>query len=116
QAPHMRELLSQVVARLVRHELYVARFYLLRDNYDAAVARIQYALRNYGAAIEGSAAIATGARELEAEALLLLGTTYLKMQKLADARQTFQTILKDFPTSAFAVPALNYLEYLKRQG
>ncbi len=52
QAAHMRELLAQVVARLVRHELYVARFYLGRDNYDAAVARIQYALRNYGTAIE----------------------------------------------------------------
>lgn len=116
QATRMRELLAQVVARLVRHELYVARFYLKKDNYDAAVARIQYGLRNYGAAIEGSAAVATGVSELEAEALLLLGTTYLKMQKWSDARQTFQTILKDFPSSAFSVPARNYLEYLKRQG
>src|SRR3984957_18863672 len=47
-APRMRELLGNVTARLVRHELYVARFYLKKDNYDAAVARIQYALRTYG--------------------------------------------------------------------
>ena len=46
--PHVRELLANVTARLVRHELYVARFYLKKDNYEAAVARIQYALKNYG--------------------------------------------------------------------
>src|SRR5277367_5364200 len=47
QAAHVRDLLVQVVARLVRHELYVARFYLAKDNYDAAIARIQFALHNY---------------------------------------------------------------------
>jgi outer membrane protein assembly factor BamD len=116
QAPRMRELLAQVVARLVRHELYVARFYLAKDNYDAAVARIQYALRNYGAAIEGAPSITAGAGDLEAEALLLLGTVYLKMHKWGDARQAFQMILKDFASSPLAVPARNYLEYLKQQG
>src|SRR5260370_5115021 len=44
---HIHDLLVQVVARLVRHELYVARFYLHQANYEAAVALIQYALRNY---------------------------------------------------------------------
>jgi outer membrane protein assembly factor BamD len=112
----MRELLGHVVSLLVRHELYVARFYLNKDNYDAAVARIQYALRNYSASIEGSGAAATGATDLEAEALLLLGTTYLKMHKWGDARQAFQTIVKDFGSSPLVVPARNYLEYLKRQG
>jgi outer membrane protein assembly factor BamD len=116
QSARMRELLGQVIARLVRHELYVARFYLNKDNYDAAIARIQYALRNYSAAMEGSKAVAAGAGDLEAEALLLLGTTYLKMHKWADARQAFETILKDFSSSPLIVPARNYLEYLKRQG
>jgi outer membrane protein assembly factor BamD len=116
EAGHMRELLAHVVTLLVRHELYVARFYLNKDNYDAAVARIQYALRNYGASIEGPAAVATGAADLQAEALLLLGTTYLKMHKWTDARQAFQVIVKDFASSPHAVPARNYLEYLKRQG
>jgi outer membrane protein assembly factor BamD len=114
--PHMRQLLSQVVARLVRHELYVARFYLARDNYDAAVARIQYALHNYGAAIESAPSLGAGAGDLGAEALLLLGMTYLKMHKWGDARQAFQTIVKDFGSSPLVVPARNYLEYLKQQG
>src|SRR5438552_14199671 len=47
ESKRMRALPADVTARLVRHELYVARFYLQRDNYDAAVARVQYALRNY---------------------------------------------------------------------
>ena len=112
----MRELLAHVVALLVRHELYVARFYLNKENYDAAIARIQYALRNYSASLEGPAAAATGAGDLEAEALLLLGTTYLKMHKWNDARQAFQTIVKDFASSPLVVPARNYLEVLKREG
>jgi outer membrane protein assembly factor BamD len=116
ETTHMRELLAHVVTLLVRHELYVARFYLNKDNYDAAVSRIQYALRNYGASIEGPAAVTSGAADLEAEALLLLGMTYLKMHKWTDARQTFQTIVKDFASSPMVVPARNYLEYLKRQG
>ncbi len=49
ESAHVRELLALVVARLVLHELYVARFYLAKDNYEAAVARIQYALHNYAA-------------------------------------------------------------------
>jgi outer membrane protein assembly factor BamD len=116
QTPHMRELLAQVVGRLVRHELYVAKFYLNKDNYEGAVARVQYALRNYGAAMEGPAAAAAGTGDLEAEALLLLGTVYLKMEKWEDARHAFQTILKDYPNSPRSVAARNYLEYLKRQG
>jgi outer membrane protein assembly factor BamD len=116
QTAHMRELLAQVVGRLVRHELYVARFYLNKDNYEGAVARVQYALRNYGASMEGQSAAAAGGADLEAEALLLLGTVYLKMQKWEDARHAFQAILKDFPNSPRSVAARNYLEYLKRQG
>jgi outer membrane protein assembly factor BamD len=116
QSPRMRELLGKVIARLVRHELYVARFYLNKDNYDAAIARIQYALRNYSVAIEGPNAVATGAGDLQAEALLLLGTTYLKMHKWLEARQAFETILKDFSSSPLIVPAKNYLEYLKHLG
>lgn len=48
ESEKIRELLSDVTARLVRHELYVARFYLNRGNFDAAVGRILYALRNFG--------------------------------------------------------------------
>ncbi len=50
ESEKIRSLLSDVTARLVRHELYVARFYLNRGNFEAAVGRILYALRNFGGA------------------------------------------------------------------
>jgi outer membrane protein assembly factor BamD len=133
QSPKIRKLLEDVTARLVRHELYVARFYLQRDNYGAAVARILYALRNFsGATLPDSSkppgeksaktpaapAIGTVALDsgLEAEALLLLGETYLKMHRWTDARQSFTMILTTYSKSGLILPARNYLDYMQKRG
>jgi outer membrane protein assembly factor BamD len=114
ETTHIRQLLAQVTGYLVRHELYVARFYLKKDNYEATIARIQYALKNYG---EADSAIASGADSgLKAEALLLLGTTFLKMNKWADARQAFEAIVQGYAQSPLATEARNYLIYLKQKG
>ena len=129
QSRRVRELLEDVTARLVRHELYVARFYLRRDNYDAAVGRLLYALRNYAASAgplpgesleprgppkaKSSVVIDSG---LEAEALLVLGETYLKMHRWRDAREAFEAILSSYSKSAFTVPAQNYLAFMKERG
>jgi outer membrane protein assembly factor BamD len=86
-----------VTGRLVRHELYVARFYLGTGNFDAAVMRAQYALRNFDAS------------GMEPEAMVLLGETYLKMKKNAEARETFNRVLTTYPESPFAVPAKSFL-------
>jgi outer membrane protein assembly factor BamD len=117
QSAHVRELLVQVVARLVRHELYVASFYLAKDNYDAAVARIQYALHAYASG--GAAQTRTGVTtdsDLEAEALLLLGKTYLKMHKWGNARQAFQSIVSAHAQSPLVIQARDYLQHLSEQG
>jgi outer membrane protein assembly factor BamD len=116
ESPHVRVLLAQVLSRLVKHELYVGRFYLAKDNYDAAVSRIQYALRTYGAELESTDPVIADTPNLEAEALLLLGTTYLKMHKFEEATHAFQSIVRDFARSPFAVPARRYLEHLKGRG
>jgi outer membrane protein assembly factor BamD len=119
QSAHARELLGTVIARLIRHELYVARFYLGKGNYDAAIARIQYALHNYGDGAVAAALAADGgapASSLEADALLLLGETYLKMHKWVDARQSFESILQHHARSAVADQARNYLAHLKELG
>jgi outer membrane protein assembly factor BamD len=114
QAKRMRELLANVTGRLVKHELYVARFYLAKDNYEAAVARIQYALRTYG---DPDSPNMTGADPgLKAEALLLLGTIYLKMDKKEEARQAFEAIVRGYAQSPLAAEARNYLDYMKRKG
>jgi outer membrane protein assembly factor BamD len=116
ESPHVRELLGLVVGRLVRHELYVARFYLGRDNYEAAVARIQYALHNYG---PGGGVVHAGIAadaDLDAEALLLLGQTYLKMHKWTDARSAFEMIVHAYGGSPIVVQARDYLQHLSERG
>jgi outer membrane protein assembly factor BamD len=115
EAARVRELLADVTARLVRHELYVARFYLNKDNYDAAVARVQYALRNFsgGAVAKGEVGLPSG---LEPEALLLLGEVYLRMHKWQDARSAFVTIVQHFGHSPLIVQAKGYLEYMREHG
>jgi outer membrane protein assembly factor BamD len=96
-AVEMTYMLEVVTGLLARHELYVARFYLNRDNFEAAVARCQYALSTY----QDSG--------LEAEGLVLLGETYLKMKEREKARATFQLVLDKYPASAFTVPARRFL-------
>ena len=112
---HARELLGNVTARLIKHELVVARFYLHRDNYDATVSRIKYALRTYGSIgpADDPMIVDSG---LEPDCLLLLGETYLKMQHWSDARDAFVTILRDYRTSSLTDPAKRYLAYMDSRG
>jgi outer membrane protein assembly factor BamD len=116
ESTHVRDLLNQILARLVRHELYVARFYLARDNFDAAVARIQYALKTYPEASVSEFGATGQDTSLEAEALILLGETYLKMHKWDDARQSFEAVLRKHARSAAAGQARNYLDHLRERG
>ncbi len=114
ESQKIRELLADVTARLMRHELYVARFYLQRDNFEAAVLRVQYAMRTFASGpSQDSDAIDSG---LEAEALLLLGEIYLKMHKFLDARESFVVLVRDYPKSPLTVQANNYLAYMKDRG
>jgi outer membrane protein assembly factor BamD len=115
--PRMRKLLAEVTARLIKHELYVARYYLEKDNFEAAILRVQYALRNFA---RGSSVASPSGEEddlgLEPEALLLMGETYLKMHKYSDARDTFGAIVHRYPGSALVVAAQNYLDYMRTRG
>ena len=115
ESKHMRELLADVTARLVKHELYVARFYLQRENYTAAVLRIQYALRNFAPALD-AARSGEQTSGLEPEALLLLGETYLKMHKWSEARVEFQVIMTRFQDSGLTLAARNFLDWMKERG
>lgn len=88
-----------VLQRLARHELYVARYYLKNDQYDAAIGRIDYALKKY----PGSG--------LDSEALLLEGETLLKMKRVADARVVFEKNVAEYATP-FAETSKKYLQQL----
>ncbi len=91
-----------VMGLLVRHELYVARYYLGEDNFPAAVARCEYALSHF----EKSG--------LEAEALVLLGEIYMKQKEPAKARASLERVLAEFPDSPFVRPAENFLALLPK--
>lgn len=90
-------MLEVVTGRLVRHELYVARYYLKEEAFEATVARIDYALRTYPNS------------GLDPEALVLKGETLLKMKKLDEARAVFESVIRDWG-GPFAVPARKFLD------
>ncbi len=78
-----RYMLEVVTQRLVRHELFVARYYLNLDIYEAAVRRVDYALAKYPES------------GLDAEALVLKGETLLKMHQPDEARAVFEEVIRD---------------------
>jgi len=99
-APQLAYMQSVVTGLLARHELYVARFYLRRDKFPAAIARIQYSLRSYPDS------------GLEPEGLVMLAEVYLKTKERDKARAVLELVLTRYPTSPFVVSAKHYLERL----
>ncbi len=79
-----RYMLEVVTQRLVRHELYVARYYLKQDKFKATILRIDYALNEF----PGSG--------LDAEGLVLKGETLLKMHQPKKARAVFDLVIRDY--------------------
>jgi outer membrane protein assembly factor BamD len=96
----LRYMRAVVVGLLARHELYVARFYLGRGRFEAAVARCEHAL----SAFDHSG--------LEPEALVLLGETYMKQKERDKARATLSRVLDEYPASPFVEPARRFLAVL----
>ena len=88
---------SVVTGLLARHELYVARFYLDRGRFDAAVARIEYSLHSF--ADSG----------MEPEGMVLLAEVYMKEHERQKARAVLELVLSRYPTSPFIVPARRFL-------
>jgi outer membrane protein assembly factor BamD len=103
-AKESKFMLLTITGRLVRHELYVARYYLDKGNFEAATKRIQYALRQY----DGSG--------LEPEAMVLLGETYLKMKKVREGTEVFKQMIAVYPGSPFTDAARQFLAELKQPG
>jgi outer membrane protein assembly factor BamD len=93
----LRYMRAVVVGLLARHELYVARFYLGRGKFDAAVARCEHAL----SAFDHSG--------LEPEALVLLAETYMKQKQRDKAKVTLERVLSDYPASPFVDSARRFL-------
>jgi outer membrane protein assembly factor BamD len=96
----LRYMNAVVVGLLARHELYVARFYVGKGNFIAAIARCEYALGAFGR---------TG---LEAEALVLMGEVLMKKKEPQKARLALERVLAEYPASPFVEPATRLLAVL----
>lgn len=99
-SPHaedLRFMLEVVVGLLARHELYVARYYLGEDRFEAAAARVGYAVEQFPNS------------GLEPEALLLLAEIRLKQKQEAVARELLERLIGQHGESPFSVPARRYL-------
>jgi outer membrane protein assembly factor BamD len=90
-------MLEVVVGLLARHELYVARYYLAEDRFEAAAARVGYAIDKFPDS------------GLEPEALLLFAEIRLKQKQEDAARDLLERLLAEYGESPFSVPARKYL-------
>jgi outer membrane protein assembly factor BamD len=104
-ATRARKLVDDCVRRLADHELYVADFYLKRNKPLAAVGRLEGLIKQYPRS------------NLEPQVLLLLGRTYLKMERPVEARAAFERLIAGHPTDFHAEKAKLYLDFIaKRWG
>ncbi len=95
-----KRLARRALSLLAEHEMYVADFYLDRDQPRAAVSRLQVVLNAY----QGSG--------VEARAYLLLGETYLKLKDPPAAHAVFQELTKRYPNTEQAAQAQSYLRVI----
>jgi outer membrane protein assembly factor BamD len=98
-----RKKIAECLKRLADHELYVATFYLKRNKPIAAVGRLEGLIRDY----RGSS--------LEPEALLLLGRTYMTMDKIPEARRSFERLIATHAEDFHAKKAKLYLDHLTQR-
>jgi outer membrane protein assembly factor BamD len=98
-----REYRRGVMARLIDHEVFVARFYLDRGHPKGAILRIKEALRRYPDSGR------------DAELLIALGETQLEMGQPATAKQTFQRITLDNASIVEVKRAELFLDFIKRR-
>jgi outer membrane protein assembly factor BamD len=94
------ELLSEVVDALVRHEIYVAKFYLSREDRRAAAVRLENVRENFK---ESS---------LVPDAMFLQAITYLELNKTAEAKRVFGEIVNFYPEHHQSQRAKAYLREL----
>lgn len=91
--------------KLIDHELYVARFYLGRSRPKGTALRLRGILEQFPG---------TGN---EPDIMILLGQTYLQMEQIDKARETFKRLIEEHPKDHNARRARLYLEYIdKRYG
>lgn len=120
KAIHLEE---DCVRRLAEHEVYVADFYMRRKHGKAAVHRLEGLVRGdflpklateTGVATDRLSGVAKRflKEKMEPEVLLLLGRTYMGMERPDLARSTFERLISDHPEDYHAKKAGLFLAQL----
>jgi outer membrane protein assembly factor BamD len=102
-AAEARKLIGECVKKLTDHEVYVAEFYLKNKKPYAAVGRLEGVLKDFPAT------------KREPEIMLLLGKTYLKMEKPTEARATFVKLTTQHPEDSRAEKAKQYIQDIDKR-
>jgi outer membrane protein assembly factor BamD len=102
-APEARRHIGDCIRKLTDHELYVARFYLDANKPFSAIGRLEGIIKDYPAS------------QREPEIMLLLGKTYLKMEKPTEARATFEKLTTQHPEDFRAEKARLYIEFIDKR-
>ena len=95
-------LLSEVVDALVRHEIYVAKFYLSQDDKVAAAVRLEKVRVNFQEST------------LVPDAMFLQAMTYLELNKTKEAKRVLGEIITYYPSHYQSLRAKDYLKHLER--
>jgi outer membrane protein assembly factor BamD len=96
-----KEMMAEITRRLAEHEMYVAQYYWDRDRPMGTVLRLRRLLEEH----KGT--------PLDPEALWLLGEAYTKVKMLDRARESWETLVRDFPKHKKAAKAKSALAGLK---
>lgn len=95
--PKAQKLLAQARRRLADHELYVAKFYLDRDNPRASAMRLRYLLGNYSGL------------GLDPQALFLLARSYIQLGDMGKAQTALDDLVQYHPDTDLAKKAKRYM-------
>ena len=98
------EELVAVVDALVRHEMYVAEFYLKRDLRKAASVRLEGIWTSFPEST------------LVPDAMFMQATTFLEMGETAEAKRIFEEIVRRYPEHYQTKRAQDYLHHLEVRG